>query len=294
MKKSLRRQKQDLTPAPVGLREYMNLLLDRNYVIEIENFNLNKRFNAAVVLRARKYDSPQNFISPIVSIFEGSTARSTLQTILNDIKREQKIVDTFFKEARTDGGALKTGVMKMALALNNHNLNERNFQIESISKVKALLGQESSRENSRGKFEEFKENFSNPTQKIWGMAALVGIASIFGNAGARGILKQNKKVSSSLLYNSFSDIKLISWLAILNCEALKKDREELKILSDDAKLIEYLAALRLEKSTMRSDKNNATYTHSISRTNFLNHLPFLQESPALRAEVSAYLSMLTQ
>lgn len=259
--------------------EAMNYILDRNYIIEIDNYISDKRYDVETINKAKKLDSSENFVSALSSILEGSDFSHSCEAIRADVLREANALGKFFKNAHTDSSFFKQNVLETVLGLEDHKKYEGKIELDSFSAVKNFLGRENSKDKCWGKFNELIE-FKESIDYVWGMAFIVATASIFGHQGARAVLKLNKATSPQLEYNSYSDLKLISLIQKIKYEfSQMTGGKNIKFVfkTRDQGLIRFRDSCVFNKVESKNTIYGVEDKFSLDLNKFVSDLPFVSK-----------------
>ncbi|WP_202758276.1 hypothetical protein [Delftia acidovorans] len=261
--------------------------LDRNFIIEIDNYNNNRKYDVDIISRAVELDRPEFLNSMLLSVFEGSQGPCIdSQTIKQDIFREATALGQFFTKSKNDSAAFLGNPLEPLLAMVDHRENEEKVELASFSKILEILPKENKATECAEKFNIFMD-YVVANKDAWGMGKLAVLAAIFGNAGARGVLKLNKNRSEKLIFNAYSDLKKISMKPMLNDLAHQMNGAcpKFRLVIGDVPLQKFSDVVEFNSVTSKNSISGFEVSLEVSSKKFIEELPFLIDRVKLKNKV---------
>lgn len=223
------------------------ILLDRNIVIDIKKYNSGREVEH---IHATKADQPSNFVSPLLSIIEGSLkGEQSLTEMYDCLIEETEALQTFFKKAKTDAIFLQRNAFDMVNTFAGQ-LQDDIYHYTPLVKFLQYrladpIAKKSATDVRREILEYTVEHFLYPGHPI----TICGLACLHGNKKAHGVLKPNafppNGDKDKHAYNALLDLLKVSQLAyIRSMFRSHKSRDQVDFLTRDFGLIAFLTEFK--------------------------------------------------
>ena len=262
--------------------------LDRNVVIEIENFHAGKP--ATRVDEIREIDLAHNVVSPLLSILEGHTQhRRDTNSFASALDRESATVDRFFQQARTDSLELGRTVL-----LAEHFIAEvrstQDADLAFLRDIQRTFAFQEPASQARAAYAKARELIRAHSRPVTDKLAFACIACALGSLDARGILKPSPSPQDAGAFNALADFEKLSMLNYMRSLAVRMGvTSNIELFSFDAALVAYSKVVRPESAQVTLDGSDEVVRYVIAIDPFLDALPHLRDKSRLCREIKADL-----
>ena len=244
------------------------ILLDRNVISKCNDLLNKKKVDQNIKRELRRLNQPNIFISPLLSILEGSKGiNETIKEKELTIKKETSIVKHFFKKAKHDAIFLNENIEEFSKIFAESELEDkandyRNFIKEINSKLFQRVKAEK-REIVENEIRDIAKKYDIDQQHLVVISAL---ELLYGNDNIGYIFKFKKNISEGelgkLAYNAYSDI--ISGVRIAKIKEIIQNKYNQKIeveyFSFDKALVIFLNELKISYKTLDDEYGEVSIT----------------------------------
>ncbi|MDC8757478.1 hypothetical protein [Janthinobacterium fluminis] len=263
-------------------------ILDKNIVEDIRKSLVD---HPSVEL-ARSVDIKGNSVSPILSIAEGRVRRPQGKDEMhNSLLNDTRLVESFYKNARTDTEFLKHFGMEMIETFGVHWEEKASILMPIVKELQVLLARTYSLTDAKDIF--MKIDSLRQRHRLNRRHPLVAcaVACLYGNLSARKVLKPAHNPEEGDSYNAVADIRMLMETAYIR----QMVREifplaEVNLLSSDKGLNEFAreSMITADASTPFYDLNVRIVDFKATITDEL--FPFLKSKPKNMIKVKSYFS----
>lgn len=264
--------------------------LDRNAVIEMEKVNAGEW--SPMGAKLREIDKRKNFASCLLSVLETSRSASRdSAAVTESITREEAVMRTFFRKARTDSGYLLDNQHVLSGRFLESLTQNQAQDLQFIASAQQLLAKQTAGDVVRKEFKRVVEFVRDAGRMLQDPLSLVVLACPLGSERARGLLKPSTETDDEAAFNALADvekIKLVNYIEALMRE--HGERSELRLFSEDRGLMGMKAAIVVTHSgTIRNSEQGHEVGYCFNPEKYLVAMPFLESRPKISGEVRATL-----
>jgi hypothetical protein len=254
------------------------VLIDRNIVSDIKKHNSGS--GVVQIAFARNADKRGNFVSPLLSIIEGSLkSPQTKDQMFDCLVEESDALNAFYRNARTDSVYLKRSAFELVEAFSEQTEKDYRRYAQLVTFLQGRLANPVAKDQGkkvRGEVLEFvQDHYLYPGHPI----VICGIAYVHGNECAQKVLKPHanpKDGKDKHAYNALLDLLKPTQLAYIR-DSLNREKHwsRVGLLTRDAGLQEFLSLFRASVK-IRSENARA-------------HAEFVEYACILKRELFPYL-----
>ncbi|MYN10495.1 hypothetical protein [Pseudoduganella aquatica] len=252
----------------------MNIfLIDRNIVSDIRKYNKGGRDHDFKL--ALSIDKSTNFVSPLMSIIEGSLKQPQSMTNMHDaLSDETNEIGKFYKQAKTDALFLQKNSFQMIEAFSEKTKDDVAQYAPLVKFLQRKLADPVPHEQAKKVRTEILDfvvdNFYYPGHPI----VVCGLACLHGNIGAQKVLKPNASPPDGVekhAYNALLDLLLISQLAYIRSQ--HRNSQNVRFLTRDKGLQDFLSQMKVSVKKKIVDHRADVETVSYDCTYHINLFP---------------------
>ncbi|WP_454690210.1 hypothetical protein [Achromobacter aloeverae] len=214
-------------------------LLDKNVVEDIRKSL--KSIPTSGVKLTRSVDRKGNTVSPLLAILEGSIRKAQApDEVHSGILADAQAVGMFYRHARTDAKGLKAIGVAMTVTLGPHWREKTAALVPLGKELQLLLSRTYSTADARNVLAQIASLCEMYSVERAHPLITCAVACLYGNSGARKVLKPMQSPSGGDSYNAIADIRMIMETAYIRQIWQKySPREPVKLLSGDKNLNEF-------------------------------------------------------
>ncbi|MCE4058719.1 hypothetical protein LXM60_00660 [Pandoraea sputorum] len=212
-------------------------LLDKNVVEDIHASLAGEQ--SKHIREAREIDRPNNIVSPILAIMEGSSQLpQTAAQMTASLKKDADAVKKFYTNARTDAHALLNPELDMVSAFAPHMRKKAGDLMPFVRIVQPLLARTYSIADARdirSNIDKTAKSFSLPLAHPLVTCAL---SCLYNHDAARKVLKPTLNPTDESAYNAVADIRILMDVAYIRdlWNANQQSHMPVRLHSRDKKL----------------------------------------------------------